>query len=94
MNLLPLPQGMVVLLAIAFVAAVISHWRIRSFWFASAVGSVVTVAVFYVACFFQAGPPEPTGIAPFAMFAGFGFIVALCIGLLAKVVRPAISQRA
>nr|CAP48204.1 putative integron gene cassette protein [uncultured bacterium] len=89
-----LPQGMVVLLLVAIVMAVVMHWRTRNFWLASAVSGVATFAAFYVICFFQAGPPEPTGIKAFALFAGFGLIVAVVTGLVAKVLRPALSRRA
>ena len=90
----PLPQGMIVLLVIAIVVAVVAHWRIRNFWPASVVSGIATFAVFYLVCLLQAGPPEPTGAKAFALFAGFGFIVAVVAGLAAKVVRPALSRRA
>ena len=89
-----LPQGMVVLLVVAIAVAVVCHWRIRSFWLASAAGGIATYVVFYAVCFLQAGPPEPTGAKAFALFAGFGFIVAVVAGWAAKVLRPALSRRA
>ena len=89
-----LPQGVIVLFVIAIVMAVVTHWRIRSFWLASVASGVATFVVFYVVCFLQAGPPEPTGTKAFALFAGFGFIVAVVAGLAAKVLRPALSRRA
>ena len=82
------------LLVVAIVMAVISHRRIRSFWLASVASGIATFAVFYVVCLLQAGPPEPTGAKAFALFAGFGFIVAVVAGLLGKVLRPALSRRA
>jgi len=89
-----LPQGVIVLLVVAIVTAVLTHWRIRNFWLASVVSGIATYAVFYVVCLIQAGPPEPTGAKAFALFAGFGFIVAAVTGLATKVLRPALSRRA
>ncbi|MGX5671746.1 hypothetical protein [Thermomonas fusca] len=90
-----LPQGVVVLLVVAVLAACTSHWRIRNFWLASAVSGLATCAVFYAVCFIQeGGPPEPAITKAFALFTGFGFLVALLIGFAVRVVRPALSRRA
>ncbi len=90
-----LPQGMIVLLLVAILVAGVSHWRIRNFWLASVVSGFATCAVFYVASFIQeGGPPQPATLEAFALFAGFGFFVAVLTGLVGKVLRPAISRRA
>ena len=82
------------MLVVAVVMAAVTHWRLRNFWLASAVSGIATFAVFYVVSFLQSGPPEPTGAKSFALFAGFGFIVAVVAGLFAKMLRPAASRRA
>lgn len=90
----PLPQGVIVLLVVAIVMAVLAHWRIRNFWLASFASGIATVAVFYVLSFLHDGPPEPAVPKAFALFAGFGFIVAVVAGLAGKMLRPASSRRA
>jgi hypothetical protein len=85
---------MIVLLVVAIVVAAVTHWRIRNFWLASVTGGIATFALFYAVCFLQAGPPEPTGAKAFALFAGFGFVVAVAVGFVTKALRPASSRRA
>lgn len=89
----PIPQGMIVLSVVAVVMAALTHWRIRNFWLASVTSGIATFAVFYVTCLLQAGPPEPTGAKAFALFAGFGFVVAIVAGLVGKVLRSALPRR-
>ncbi len=90
-----LSQGMIVLIVIATLVAGVSHWRIRNLWIASVVSGVATCAVFYVASFIQeGGAPQPATVKAFALFAGFGFVVAVLTGLVSKVFRPAISRGA
>ena len=94
MELLPLPTGMTVLLGIALVVAVVSHWRILSFWRASLVSAAVTPSVFLAVCLLQAGLPDPLEPLAFAYFAGFGFVAAVVVGGLVRAARAAVPVRA
>ena len=94
MNLSELPTGVTVLVAIAVLVACLAHWRVRHFWLASLISAITTVAVFYVVCLIQAGPPEAMGLAPLALFGAFSFMVAVVIGLAALAMRSAARQRA
>jgi hypothetical protein len=94
MELLPLPTGMAVLLGIALVVALFSHWRIHRFWRASLVSAAATPAVFLAACLVQAGLPDPLEPLALAYFSGFGFVVAVLSGGLIRVARVAVPVRA
>ena len=94
MNFSELPAGVTALIAVAVVVACLAHWRVRHFWLASLISAVTTVAVFYVVCLIQAGPPETMGLAPLALFGGFSFMIAVVVGLAAKAMRPTTRRRA
>ncbi len=87
MDLLPLPTGMIVLLVISVVAASLCHWRVRGFWRASFLSSVLTPLLFFVASFLQAGMPQPLEPLAFVFFAGFSLLVAMVVGALATLTR-------
>ena len=90
--MLPLPTGVAVLILIAVVAAAVAHWRIKHFLFASAVGALCSVGVFFIASTLQAGIPDPLEPIAFAYFLGFSLLNALAVGALARVTsrfRPA-----
>lgn len=94
MDLFPPPTGMVVLLGIALIASVVAHWRIRRFWPASLLSALATTAAFAVASYLQAGVPTSLEPRPMAYFTGFGLLVAVVVGLLARAVRRPAQGRA
>ena len=93
MTLIPLPTGMVVLLAVAVVVAAITHWRVHRFWRATVMSALATVAVFFVLCLLQAGLPDPLEPRAIALFGGFGLLVATVMGVLVRAARASLPRR-
>ncbi len=87
MDLLPLPTGMIVLLALSIASACLCHWRVCGFWRASFLSALLTPLLFFVASYLQAGIPEPLEPIAFVFFGGFSLLVAIGIGVLAILAR-------
>ena len=75
-----MPTGLVVLIVIAVACALVAHWRIRGFWWATLASGPATALVFLAVSTVQGGFPDPFRPIVLVYFAGLGWIVAAQVG--------------
>jgi hypothetical protein len=78
------PEGMIVLTGCAVLVAALMHWRIGRFWVASLFSGFATFILFFMICFLFERLPAQRGIAPLVLISGYGYLVAVIVGLLRK----------
>jgi len=86
------PTGAIIMFAVAFAVAALTHWKVKKILLASAVSTIVSPVVFLLVSIFQAGLPEQFSPTDILVLSGMALPPSLVVGLVFYISRRIIPN--